>query len=85
MIGGGVTSVVHASTGVALPPSQHEWFRTVPALFAEMRSASARTDVLKEVAFDPALGYPTAVSLDPVAGMADDEVAYHTRNVTRKP
>ena len=82
--GGTISRVVHASTGEPLPASFHARFRTVEALFAEIQAATGR-GVLTGVEYDPTLGYPARVSLDPIPAAADDEVTYITRNVLPKP
>ena len=80
-----IIRVVHAASGAELPASQYGRFRTVTALFDEIRVAIVRGNVLTAALYDPALGYPATVSLDRVPEAVDDEVSYVTRNVLRKP
>jgi hypothetical protein len=79
--GNRVVSVTDPRTGVAVPAEQLAWFRTVDELFTETRVGMGTKDVLTAVEFDAALGYPRTLSLDPVPGAVDDEIAYLTSDV----
>ncbi len=90
---GGTTFDVSVSAGVVVSaralntngaegPVQLSSFRTVDQLFDEIRAALRKSGTLVALAFDPALGFPITVSLDPVKNAIDDEVSYQTRKVT---
>lgn len=90
---GGTTFEVSVSAGVVVSaralntngvegPVQLSSFRTVDQLFDEIRAALRKSGTLIALAFDPALGFPVTVSLDPVKNAIDDEVSYQTRKVT---
>ncbi|MBM3886069.1 MAG: hypothetical protein FJ361_09580 [Gemmatimonadetes bacterium] len=80
---GKVTDVVDAETGAAEPSEAHAWYRTVDQLFTEVRTAQRTYGTLRDVTYHPTLGYPTLVSIDPIAMAADDEVAWQTTLQTR--
>jgi hypothetical protein len=83
--GGAIVAMRDPATGQTLPAERHQWFRTVRQLFDETRIALQRDGVLQEVVYDPSLGYPTRLSLDPIRNAADDEVLYVTTDVVRLP
>ena len=80
---GAITAVVDAETGAAEAPETFAWYRTVDQLFAEVREARGRDGMLREVTYHPTLGYPTLVSIDPIAMAVDDEIAWQTSLQTR--
>lgn len=75
---GAITAVVDAETGAAEPSEAYEWYRTVDQLFGEIREARRTDGMLREVAYHPTFGYPTLVSIDPIAMAVDDETAWQT-------
>ena len=75
---GTVTAVVDAATGTAEPSEALAWYRTVDQLFSEVRTAQRTEGMLRDVTYHPTLGYPTLVSIDPIAMAVDDEVAWQT-------
>ena len=79
---GVVVSARALNTNGAEGPVQLSSFRTVDQLFDEIRGALRTSGTLVALAFDPALGFPITVSLDPVKNAIDDEVSYQTRTVT---
>ena len=80
---GAITAVVDAETGAAEPSEAYEWYRTVDQLFGEIREARRTDGMLREVAYHPTFGYPTLVSIDPIAMAVDDETAWQTTLQTR--
>ena len=79
---GAVVSARALNTNGAQGPVQLSSFRTVDQLFELIRGALQKSGTLVALAFDPALGFPITVSLDPVKNAIDDEVSYQTRKVT---
>ncbi|MFM8911037.1 MAG: DUF6174 domain-containing protein, partial [Gemmatimonadota bacterium] len=74
---------VDAETGTAEPSEALAWYRTVDQLFSEVRTAQRTEGMLRDVTYHPTLGYPTLVSIDPIAMAVDDEVAWQTTLLTR--
>ncbi|MCC6241857.1 MAG: hypothetical protein IT353_03405 [Gemmatimonadaceae bacterium] len=85
IVGGVVTTATNVQTGADAPTWVVPLLKTVPQLFDEIRRATATRGALVAVAYDPTLGYPTTVSLDPVKNAVDDEIAYETRSVIIDP
>lgn len=83
--GGDVVLVSDPTTGLTLTADHNARFRTVPALFEEIRAAMRGPAVLLEVSYDPQRGFPRVVSLDRIPAAADDEVTYATSSVTPAP
>jgi hypothetical protein len=84
---GVITSATMLESGApATPPA--DGFRTVPQLFD--RIEAAMRDLEKgvvddvRVEYDAALGYPREFYLDPEQGLADDELSYLLRDLTRE-
>ena len=78
---GTITRAVNRTTGESMSVALLTIFRTVDQLFAQAREGLTREGVVQSMAFDPVLGYPTTLSLDPIRSAIDDEVAYVTSNV----
>ncbi len=78
---GTITRAVNVTTGESMSVALLTIFRTVDQLFTQAREGIAREGVVTSLAFDPALGYPTTLSLDPIRNAIDDEVTYVTSNV----
>lgn len=79
---GTVARAVNLTNGESMAPTLLSIFRTVDELFAEAREGLKREGVVKSLAFDATLGYPTTLSLDPLPNAVDDEVTYITSNLT---
>lgn len=73
---GSVVSAADAQTGEPLGEESIAHFRTIDGLFDFLREAMDRPAESIRSAFDPGLGYPSAASIDYVAGLADDEMAF---------
>jgi Family of unknown function (DUF6174) len=80
-----ITSVVNDRTDAPLPATEWGNFRTVAQLFEAVRTATLRPGTLKLVEYDPTLGFPRTVSLDPILTAADDEVSYVTSGISAAP
>ena len=83
---GRLASVSRLSDGRPVDASEWEGrYHTVEQLFD--RIAEARREGAHEVRvrYDPELGYPADVYLDPVAGIADDERTFELRDLARLP
>lgn len=76
-----ITDAVNVATGAHLAAAERSRLRTVSQLFDEVRAGLVSTNVLRSVTYDPTLGYPTRLSLDPVPSAVDDEVTYLTSGV----
>jgi len=79
---GTITRAVNLTTGEPMSVALLTIFRTVNQLFTQAREGLTRDGVVKSMAFDATLGYPTTLSLDPIRDAIDDEVTYVTSNVT---
>jgi hypothetical protein len=75
---GVVTRAVDKQTAKDVATAELGRFRTVDQLFADVASALQVPGMLRGVTYDPLLGYPSSVSLDPLPHAADDEVLYFT-------
>ncbi len=75
---GVVTRAVDKQSSNAVASADLGRFRTVDQLFADVASALQVPGTLRGASYDPLLGYPSSVSLDPIRNAADDEVFYFT-------
>jgi uncharacterized protein DUF6174 len=78
-----LVSVTRASDGAAVPPS--EWafrYYAIDALFDLIADAQAKGASQVRVTYDPQLGYPTQVYLDPSTRVADDERQFEISGLT---
>lgn len=66
----------HYEGGSAVDPQFAGLFVTVPGLFDIIEDAIRSQAASLSVRYDPELGYPRSIAVDPVAGLADDEVSY---------
>jgi hypothetical protein len=78
---GVITSALSVEASTPAPPSLLAQMRTVEQLFAEVHRTLELPGVLTSVTYDPTLGFPTLVSLDPIRAAIDDEVSYLTQRV----
>lgn len=62
--------------GSAVDPQFADLFVTIPGLFGIVEDAILSQAAALSVRYDPELGYPRSIAIDPVAGVADDEVSY---------
>ena len=83
--GASITDVVNDRTDVPLAVSSWGTFKTVAQLFDAVRAAKAKVGTLKTVEYDPTLGFPRTVSLDPILNAIDDEVSYVTISIRAAP
>jgi hypothetical protein len=81
---GVVVAVTHAQTGESLANTSPANRPTVDELFEELRHALREADRV-DVRYDPTFGYPSRVSIDWDANMADEERVYVAKNLTRLP
>ena len=72
VIDGRVVEVRDAETGVVQP--DYDWAETVPELFDMIVDAMDRDAESLVVEYHPQLGYPTQISIDYEAMIADDEI-----------
>jgi hypothetical protein len=79
---GAVTSVTEAETGKPLTREEVAGYRTIEGLFDFVRGAIDHSAASVNGAFDPGLGFPSAVNVDYVAGMADDEIGFRIYSLT---
>ncbi|MGH7616815.1 MAG: DUF6174 domain-containing protein, partial [Gemmatimonadaceae bacterium] len=57
------------------------WTPTIKDLFDIIDQEIARPASQLEVTYDPALGYPTQIIVDPIANAVDDEFTYTVSSV----
>lgn len=76
VVRGVVASVTDAKTGEALDGTAASRYGTIESLFDFVHDAILRPADAVIGSFDPGLGYPRAVFVDGVAGIADDEIAF---------
>jgi len=82
VVGNTITAIVNDKTDAPLATSSWGAFRTVTQLFDAVRTALTKTGTLKIVEYDPSLGFPRTLSLDPILNAVDDEVSYVTTSVS---
>jgi hypothetical protein len=75
---GVVTRAVDKQSSAVVATAELGRFRTIDQLFADVASALQVPGALRGASYDPQLGYPSSVSLDPIRNAADDEVLYFT-------
>lgn len=71
-----VVTVTYESTGETVPTELRDGFPTAQGLFELIRSAARDGADVLEAEFDPVLGYPRSVRIDPDRGVADEELIY---------
>jgi hypothetical protein len=86
VVSGNVDRVTTLETGVEVPAAQRGQFRTVEQVFRTIRTGHTQ-DWVKDVVveFDPQLGFPTLVSLEPKADILDAGITYYFRNASHLP
>ena len=78
-----IVAAVVVATGEILTPADiaREGFRTVDELFAVILDAIAQGADELDVDYDPRLGYPRLIAIDPDHQSVDEEVTYRTANL----
>jgi hypothetical protein len=66
----------YADTGEPVPEAFRSLFLTVPELFQAVEEAIRARAASLQAEYDPHLGYPVEVSIDPRLEVADDEVVH---------
>jgi len=74
-------SYTYEATGETANASYFENYNTVPKLFNLMRAALYRSPNSMNVQFDPELDYPTQISIDYSAMIADEEIYLTIRDL----
>lgn len=80
---GTIVSVTDVETGQPLNEQEAARYRTIDGLFDFVHSAIAYPAASVNGAFDPGLGYPSAMHVDYVAGMADEEMGFRIYSLTQ--
>ncbi len=80
--GGVVDSVVVIAGGAVLTSAEAAQYRSVGGLFAVIADALDRDAASLQVTYHPTLGYPTSISIDYSAQVADEEVQYLVSDLT---
>ncbi|MBD1911715.1 MULTISPECIES: DUF6174 domain-containing protein [unclassified Leptolyngbya] len=75
------TSYTYESTGQPANPTYFENYSTVPKLFNLVRAALYRNPNSLNVQFNPEFGYPTQITIDYSAMMADEEIYLTIRDL----
>ena len=73
-----ITRVVRLADGQPVPEDQWQLFDTVDELFGRAEDFGTKTPFQSEVQYDPEHGYPTVLTVDYSAQIADDEFSVHT-------
>jgi hypothetical protein len=79
---GATQSVTYAADGRPATNNLFESANTVDELFDIIRGSIARKVDKITVEYDPALGYPKQISIDPNENMVDEETAYTVSELT---
>jgi hypothetical protein len=69
-------SVKYVDSGQPASNSSFDKANTVEDLFAIVRGAISQKADKLTVEYDPSLGYPTQISIDPIKDAVDEETAY---------
>jgi len=77
-----ITRVIRLADGQPVPENQWQLFDTADELFARAEEFQTKTPFQSEVQYDPKHGYPTVVTVDYSAQIADDELSVHTSNLS---
>jgi uncharacterized protein DUF6174 len=85
VVRGTIVSVVDVATGQRLGAQAAAQYRTIEGLFDFVREAMNYPADRISVAFDPWLGCPVDANVDYVAGMADEEMAFHVLGFSPDP
>jgi hypothetical protein len=81
--GGRLSAVVDPLTGRPAPEVAGQPRPTVDELFGFVESAIDRRVDRLTVAYDPVLGYPTLIRVDPRLDAVDEEQSYYASGLTR--
>lgn len=76
-----VVSVVRSDSGTAVDSLDFQNVLTVDRMFATERGFLDRKPASFRADYDANLGYPTLVSVDPVASVADDEYSFQVHGL----
>lgn len=80
---GASVSITFADTGVPVGPDAFRQADTVDKLFDVIETAMPNTAGTVSAAYDPALGYPTEIVIDPRSDGYDDEYGYRVSDFQR--
>lgn len=80
---GRVTAVLDPATGKPAPAAPGRPSPTVEDLFAVVQQALDRDVDWMDVQYDPVLGYPAVIRIDPDTRMADEEQSYFAGSLAR--
>lgn len=80
-----VTKATYEDDGTPLSPTQRAQIKSVNQLFDFIRAARAAKPVQFRSEYDPELGYPTLVQVDPSGEVANDQNGYALSQVTKIP
>ena len=80
---GRVMAVLDPSTGRPAPAAPGRPTPTVEELFAVVQQALDRDVDWMDVQYDPVLGYPAVIRIDPDTRMADEEQSYFAGSLAR--
>lgn len=83
VVNGVITAATYTATGDFVPAGVRSQYHTIPELFALMRSAYAATPDVIGIQWDPTLGYPLQLNVDPKKSIADDEYTINTTNLVK--
>jgi hypothetical protein len=83
--GGRVVAVLDPGTGRPVAPDANRPTPTVDGLFAVIENAIARPVDWIDVQYEPVLGYPMVIRVDPNARTTDEEISYFANNLTALP
>ena len=77
-----ITRVIRLADGQPVPENQWQLFDTVDELFAQAEGFQTQIPFWSEVQYDPEHGYPTVLTVDYSAQIADDEFSVRTGNLS---
>ncbi|HLO83808.1 MAG TPA: DUF6174 domain-containing protein [Nostocaceae cyanobacterium] len=77
---GVTTSVTSVATGQPVDPELFKQYDSVPELFGVIKDAIARKASSLTVQYEPKFGYPTQISIDYSAQIADEELYLTVEN-----
>jgi hypothetical protein len=80
-----VVSVRYEDTGAPVDPSLLSLFPTVEGLFEIIEDAIDQEAEVVQASYDPALGYPTSITLDGSSMIADDEATLTASHLAPAP
>jgi hypothetical protein len=77
-----ITQVTRTADGQPVPEDQWRLFSTVDELLAQAEELPTKTPYRSQVQYDPGYGYPTLISADYSAQVADDEFTIRTSGLS---